>query len=113
MAGEYHDLKKQHYLSLISECARSGKNKRQWCSENGIKYATFMRWQALLRDEAAEQIMEHQAIVPVKIAPPAPVNSIPADASSPEIRIRKGELSVALPSSLPAAYILEIIKGFS
>ena len=113
MAGEYHDFKKQHYLSLISECTRSEKNKRHWCSENGIKYATFMRWQALLRDEAAEQIMEQQAIVPVKIAPPAPVNSIPADASSPETRIRKGEFSVALPSSLPAAYIQEIIKGLS
>lgn len=61
MAGEYHDLKKQHYLNLIRECAHSGKNKRQWCSENGIKYATFMHWQALLRDEAAEQVMEQQA----------------------------------------------------
>lgn len=113
MAGEYHNLKKQHYLSLISECAHSGKNKRQWCSENGIKYATFMRWQALLRDEVAGQVMEQQAIVPVKIAPPAPVNSIPADAASTEIHIRKGEVSVTLPSSLSAAYILEIIKGLS
>lgn len=113
MAGEYHDLKKQHYLNLIRECAHSGKNKRQWCSENGIKYATFMHWQALLRDEAAEQVMEQQAIVPVKIAPPASVNSVPTDVSPAEIHIRKGELSVALPSSLPAAYILEIIKGLS
>ena len=113
MAGEYHNLKKQHYLSLISECAHSGKNKRQWCSENGIKYATFMRWQALLRDEVAGQVMEQQAIVPVKIAPPAPVNSIPADATPTEIHIRKGEVSVTLPSSLSAAYILEIIKGLS
>ncbi len=114
MAGEYHELKKQYYLNLIRECAHSGKNKRQWCFENGIKYATFMHWQALLRDEAAEQVMEQQAIVPVKIAPPAPVNNIPVDASpAAEIHIRKGELSVALPSSLPAAYILEIIKGLS
>ena len=113
MAGEYHDLKKQHYLNLIRECAHSGKNKRQWCSENGVKYATFMHWQALLRDEAAEQVLEQQAIVPVKIAPPAPVNNTPIDASPAEIHIRKGEISVALPSSLPAAYILEIIKGLS
>lgn len=113
MAGEYHNLKKQHYLNLIRECAHSGKNKHQWCSENGIKYATFMRWQALLRDEAAEQVMEQQAIVPVKITPPAPINNIPADTSSAEIHIRKGEVSVTLPSSLPTAYILEIIKGLS
>lgn len=74
MVGEYHNLKKQHYLNLIKECAHSGKNRRQWCAENGIKYSTFMRWQALLRDEAAEQVMEQQAIVPVKIASPTPVN---------------------------------------
>ena len=72
-----------------------------------------MRWQALLRDEAAEQVMEQQAIVPVKITPPAPINNIPADTSSAEIHIRKGEVSVTLPSSLPTAYILEIIKGLS
>lgn len=23
------------------------KNKQQWCSENRIKYSTFMRWQTL------------------------------------------------------------------
>ena len=113
MAGEYYNLKKQHYLRLIGECAHSGKSKRQWCSENGIKYATFMRWQALLRDEVAGQVMEQRAIVPVKITPPAPVNSVPTDVSPAEIHIRKGELSVALPSSLPTAYILEIIKGLS
>lgn len=47
MAGEYRSLKKQHYLNLIKECASSGKNKQQWCSENGIKYSTFMCWQTL------------------------------------------------------------------
>ena len=36
MAGEYHSLKKQQYLNLIKECAHSGKNKREWCSEKGI-----------------------------------------------------------------------------
>lgn len=62
MAGEYRSLKKQHYLNLIKECASSGKNKQQWCSENGIKYSTFMRWQALLRDEVADQVMEQQTM---------------------------------------------------
>ncbi|UYJ34697.1 MAG: hypothetical protein OGM67_14275 [Oscillospiraceae bacterium] len=87
MAGEYHSLKKQHYLALIKECAHSGKTNREWCSENGIAYSSFMRWQALLRDEAAGKVMEQQAIVPVKIAPPASVNSIPANESHLEIRI--------------------------
>ncbi len=67
MAGEYHSLKKQRYLNLIKECTRSGKSNREWCNENGIAYSTFMRWQALLRDEVAEQIIGQHAIVPVKI----------------------------------------------
>lgn len=113
MAGEYHSLKKQQYLNLIKECVRSGKNKREWCSEKGIKYSTFMRWQALLRDEVAEQVMEQQAIVPVKITLPATDTRIPARSTRQEIQIRKGEMSISLPSSLPATYILELIKGLS
>lgn len=52
MTGAYHELKKLHYLKLIKECAQSGKDNRTWCSENGIAYSSFMRWQAQLRDEA-------------------------------------------------------------
>lgn len=66
MAVEYHSLKKQHYLTLIKECAHSGKTNREWCSENGIAYSSFMRWQALLRDEAAGKVMEQQAIWKVR-----------------------------------------------
>lgn len=113
MAGEYRSLKKQHYLNLIKGCASSGKNKQQWCSENGIKYSTFMRWQALLRDEVADQVMEQQTIVPVKIAPPIVSAPHPDTALPQEIHIRKGEVSISLPCCLPAAYILEIIKGLA
>lgn len=72
-----------------------------------------MRWQALLRDEVVEQVMEQQAIVPVKIMPPTHVEDHSAVAPQPEIHIQKGALSISLPSSLPATYILEIVKGLS
>ena len=113
MTGAYHELKKLHYLNLIKECAQSGKNNRAWCSENGIAYSTFMRWQAQLRDEAAERVMERQVIVPVKIAPPEANSAFPVEASVEKIQIRKGELSVVLPSTLPAAYVPEIVKGLA
>ena len=45
MSNQYQKLKKQHYLSLLQECARSGKNKREWCAQTGVKYSTLMRWQ--------------------------------------------------------------------
>ena len=67
-------------------------------------------WQAQLRDEAAERVMERQAIVPVRIASPEADSDFPAEASLEKIQIRKGELSVVLPSTLSAAYVLEIVK---
>ncbi len=57
MSSYYQELKKQYYLSLLQECARSGKNKREWCAQTGVKYSTFMRWQGLLRDELAGEIL--------------------------------------------------------
>ena len=54
--------------------------------------------------------MERQAIVPVRIAPPEADSDFPAEASLEKIQIRKGELSVVLPSTLSAAYVLEIVK---
>ena len=62
MSNQYQKLKKQHYLSLLQECARSGKNKREWCAQAGVKYSTLMRWQGLLRDELAGEILSGQEI---------------------------------------------------
>lgn len=111
MSNEYRTLKKQQYLAFIQECARSGQSKRQWCKDKGINYSSFMRWQARLRDELAGQIMEEQAIVPVKIAAPIPID-VPAQTMPlSEIRLQKDKLVIQLPSSLPAEYILAIAKG--
>ena len=41
MGNEYENLKKQRYLQFVQQCARSGKSKREWCRENGVKYSTF------------------------------------------------------------------------
>ena len=56
MGNEYENLKKQRYLQFVQQCARSGKSKREWCRENGIKYSTFMRWQRQLREELAGEL---------------------------------------------------------
>ena len=57
MGNEYENLKKQRYLQLVQQCTRSGKSKREWCRENGVKYSTFMRWQRQLREELAGEIL--------------------------------------------------------
>ena len=70
MANEYRELKRQQYLQLLQECARSGKSKREWCAQTGVKYSTFMRWQGILRDEPAGQLLPVHPIVPVEFEPP-------------------------------------------
>ena len=70
MSNQYQELKKQHYLGLLRECARSGKKKREWCAQAGVKYSTLMRWQGLLREELAGEILSGQEIVPVQIQKP-------------------------------------------
>ena len=64
-----------------------------------------MRWQI--------RSWSNQAIVPVKIAPPIVSSPHPDTDLSQEIHIKKGEMSISFPCSLPAAYILEIIKGLA
>lgn len=68
MSNQYQELKKQHYLGLLRECARSGKNKRAWCID---RVFAFMRWQKALREELAGEVLAKQEIVPVQITPPA------------------------------------------
>lgn len=57
MSEQYHTLKKQRYLELVLECARSGKPKCEWYQENEVPYSTFMRWKKRLREEAAGQLL--------------------------------------------------------
>lgn len=113
MANEYQDLKKKRYLEIIRECSHSGKTKRAWCKENGIGYSTYMRWEKLLRDEAAGKILNQQAIVPVTVAVPSAEKNFNEISPIQDICIQKGDLSIRLPGSLPAEYILGIVKGLT
>lgn len=118
MGKEYEDLKKQRYLQLVPEYARSGKSKREWCAENGISYSTFMRWQKRLREELASQ-----EIVPVQAEPPehfsrwntgtAAAKTSPAVCGEEGIEIRTGNICIRLPENTPADYLAGLVKGVS
>lgn len=120
MGNEYANLKKQRYLQLVQECARSGKSKREWCAENGIGYSTFMRWQKRLRDELAGAVLERQEIVPVQVEPPerfpcrntGTATTKPSPAAYEEgIEIRTGNICIRLPENTPAGYLASLVKG--
>lgn len=120
MSNQYQKLKKQHYLSLLQECARSGKNKREWCAQAGVKYSTLMRWQGLLRDELAGEILAAQEIVPVQVELPEQVSrqsaeTLPANSASAVcgegIEISTGSIHIHLPKDTPASYLASLVKG--
>ena len=107
--------------SLLQECARSGKNKREWCAQAGVKYSTLMRWQGLLRDELAGEILSGQEIVPVQIQKPGEevlASKSSADCCADEagtsgICIEKGEVRIYLPADVPIEYLVKLVKGLA
>ena len=129
MSNQYQKLKKQHYLSLLQECARSGKNKREWCAQAGVKYSTLMRWQGLLRDELAGElrdelageILSGQEIVPVQIqksgeevlASKSSADCCADEAGTSGICIEKGEVRIYLPADVPIEYLVKLVKGLA
>ena len=121
MSEQYHTLKKQRYLALIQECARSGKPKREWCQENEVPYSTFMRWQKQLREEAAGQLLvqrpeEACQIVPLHIQLPTEP-AVPEPTAEPyafvgkEILIQKDGLQLTLPAGTAAEYLIRVVQG--
>ena len=120
MGNEYENLKKQRYLQLVQQCTRSGKSKREWCRENGIKYSTFMRWQKQLREELAGKLLAAQEIVPVHVELPEEVSrqsagTFPVDPASAVcgegIEISTGSIHIHLPKDTPASYLASLVKG--
>ena len=120
MGNEYENLKRQRYLQLVQQCARSGKSKREWCRENGIKYSTFMRWQRQLREELAEELLAAQEIAPVQVELPEEalqqstgvLQAASASAVYGEgIEISTGSIHIHLPKDTPASYLASLVKG--
>lgn len=91
MPDEFQTLKKESSIEIIKACNGSGMPKRQWCREHGISYSTFMRWQRILRNELAGEIMVTQAVVPLQIEPQAS-RCTPAQ----EVTIQKDGISISM-----------------
>ena len=91
MPDEFQTLKKERSIEIIKACNGSGMPKRQWCREHGISYSTFMRWQRILRNELAGEIMVTQAVVPLQIEPQAS-RCTPAQ----EVTIQKDGISISM-----------------
>ena len=69
MPDEFQTLKEERCIEIIKAYNGSGMPKRQWCREHGISCSTFIRWQRILRNDLAEEIMVTQAVVVCSFGP--------------------------------------------
>ena len=107
--------KMREWSTLIAECRSSGKSVKAWCSEKGISWKTYYRWEKCLVAEAARQM---SLSVPVqngsliRIDP----NTLPDSsntAAGSQITIRHGESMIFLPAGSGIGSVADLVKALN
>ena len=114
-----HQVRRERWTAIINECLASGMNKTAWCRANGISDKSFFYWQKTLRQES---FIQSECTVADKKSLPAensinfielhtPEPKTPAEqVFSPDIVIRKGNISLEISNSA-SAELLSLIGG--
>ena len=104
------EIKQQRWLQLVYDCRQSGQSKRSWCRENGVSYSSYMRWQKVIREQAADAVLapEEHAIVPIR---PAGGKTPSLEDSSQQIQIRKENLVITLPATVEPEYLAVVVQS--
>ena len=104
------EIKQQRWLQLVYDCRQSGQSKRSWCRENGVSYSSYMRWQKVIREQAADAVLvpEEHAIVPIR---PAGEMSPSLEDTSQQIQIRKENLVITLPATVEPEYLAAVVQS--
>lgn len=114
-----HQVRRERWTAIINECLASGMNKTAWCRANGISDKSFFYWQKTLRQESfiqSEYTVADKKSLPAEnsinfIELHTPEPKMPArQAFSPDIVIRKGNISLEISNSA-SAELLSLIGG--
>lgn len=97
-------LKREQWLSLISDCQTSGMTVRSWCKQNQICEQTYYRNLRMLREKACSDF-------PLD-AISTPENLTPASFKKLEVQAPVSNTQAAVIIHLPAATI-EVANGAS
>ena len=90
------EVRLREWSAQVKAQQASGMTVRQWCTENGIKPATYYYRLRLLRERCIEKA---PAIVPL---------AIPKDSSN--IRIEKNGLQISLPADVDPEILLALVR---
>ena len=98
--GIRHKAWREMYESYLS----SGKTVIEWCAENGISKKTFYYRLRQIRNEAIDQIEQHD-IVSVTSPPP------PATMTNGTIRISSSGIDIEFPADISPDMVTAAIRG--
>ena len=127
------ELRIKQWIPIIEEQAKSGVNKGEWCTMQGIDRTTFFRWQIRVRAYLLDQWEDQSSLPPspaqadetgfVEI-PSAQASLMeicgPADrcsgnnvtcSSPPSIRIRYGDFSIDLNNGVDEEQISTVLRA--
>ena len=51
-----HQARLAEWRTLVAECRSSGKSVRAWCTEHGIGYKTYYRWEREILQIASKEL---------------------------------------------------------
>ena len=127
------ELRIKQWIPIIEEQAKSGVNKGEWCTMQGIDRTTFFRWQKRVRAYLLDQ-WEDQSFLPLSPAQadetgfveipsaqaslveisgqtdPCTGNNVTCP-SPPSIRIRYGDFSIDLNNGVDEEQISTVLRA--
>ena len=134
MDSKVMELRLKQWMPILEEQAKSGLNKQDWCSQNGIKRADFFKWQKEVRNYLLEmnenklqaqlstELAVHTAPEFIELAPAS--SSIRSNLSNSRVRsgditpvssisIRCGEFSIDLNDDVNGLLLSKVLKAIA
>ena len=98
------ELKHRRWQDMYETYLSSGKTVIEWCAENRISKKTFYYRLRQIRNEAIDQIEQHD-IVPVTSPPP------PTTMTNGTIRISSSGIDIEFPADISPDMVIAAIRG--
>ena len=80
MGSSVNKLKEEQWKSIIQECNRATQNgemtKTEWFEANHINPATFYKWQSILRNELATEVLIQNAQINNELIVSNPIQEV-------------------------------------
>ena len=108
-----HQARLAEWRTLVAECRSSGKSVRAWCTEHGIGYKTYYRWEREILQIASKEL----AAAPRKEKASPVFAQLPSPASISEksivATVRTGSATLDVYSGAEAEIVTALLRVLS